>query len=367
MRVRPSDSARTDQDDAPASPETGCRVIPIGGGRKLVATPVFETYWRFAFARQDVFMRRARGEQPPWTEDAIIAAHRFTNVYRASDRVSQYLIQRVIYEGVPGAEEVFLRTMLFKLFNKIKTWERLCDRVGTITRQSFDRPRYEKIFDELFDSGESIYSGAYIMPSPPFGADRKHANHLRLVDHMLSDGAPMKIQRARSLEEVFTLLRGYPSLGDFLAFQLAIDLNYSEMINFSEMDFVVAGPGAKDGIRKCFADTAGLSEAEIIRVVCEMAGDEFARLGFDFQWLGNRRLQLIDCQNVFCEVDKYARVAHPEYAGRTGRTRIKQRYTPNTAPLPQRYPPKWNVSLPDANASLMRPPARRAVQQSLFT
>src|SRR5258707_9985183 len=40
----------------------------------------------------------------------------------------------------------------------------------------------------------------------------------------------------------------------------------------------------------------------------------------------SRRLQLIDCQNLFCEVDKYARVAHPNIAGRTGRTRIKQKF-----------------------------------------
>jgi len=37
--------------------------------------------------------------------------------------------------------------------------------------------------------------------------------------------------------------RDYPSLGDFLTFQFTIDLNYSEPIAFSEMEFVVAGPG----------------------------------------------------------------------------------------------------------------------------
>ena len=43
-------------------------------------------------------------------------------------------------------------------------------------------------------------------------------------------------------------------MGDFLAFQLLIDLNYSNLTDFSEMDFVVAGPGARDGIRKCSGD-----------------------------------------------------------------------------------------------------------------
>ena len=51
----------------------------------------------------------------------------------------------------------------------------------------------------------------------------------------MSDCAPQKITDAASLKGVFELLRGYPSLGNFLAFQLAIDLNYSPLIGFSEM------------------------------------------------------------------------------------------------------------------------------------
>jgi len=65
--------------------------------------------------------------------------------------------------------------------------------------------------------------------------------------------------------EVFEILRSYPSLGHFLAFQFAIDLNYSAMLDFSEMDFVVAGSDAHSGIRKCFTDTSGFDDADVIR------------------------------------------------------------------------------------------------------
>ena len=100
-----------------------------------------------AVTRQELFLKRVRGEAPPWT-DPIIASHRFTNVYRTSDRVSQYLIRHVLYEGDAKPEEVFLRTMLFKLFNKVETWERLRDRVGAVTRRSFDVARYERALNE---------------------------------------------------------------------------------------------------------------------------------------------------------------------------------------------------------------------------
>ena len=317
--------------------------VRLPGGRVLKTTPVFDTYWRFASERQEIFMRRVLGSTPPWTEDPILSGHRFTNTYRASDRVSQYLIRHVIYDGSQKPEEVFFRTILFKLFNKIDTWEALRTELGAVSWREFAFETYAKVLDRLLDDGQRIYSAAYIMPSPAFGSPRKHRNHLRLIEHMMADGAPRKLGKASSLREVFELLSGYPSLGDFLAFQFAIDLNYGELTDFSEMEFVVAGPGARDGIRKCFTETAGLTEAEIIQVMAERADTEFKRLGMSFRNLWGRGLQLIDCQNVFCEVSKYARVAHPDVAGESGRTRIKQKFVPRPTPVPQWYPPKWGL------------------------
>ena len=49
-------------------------------------SPVYDTFWRFAHARQQVYHARLRGDPAPWTQDEILRAHRFTNCYRASDR-----------------------------------------------------------------------------------------------------------------------------------------------------------------------------------------------------------------------------------------------------------------------------------------
>ena len=51
------------------------------------------TFWRFAAERQAIFFRRFHGEPCPWTDDTILQEHKFTNAYRASDRVSQYRCQ----------------------------------------------------------------------------------------------------------------------------------------------------------------------------------------------------------------------------------------------------------------------------------
>ena len=56
------------------------------------------------------------------------------------------------------------------------------------------------------------------------------------------------------MAQAFEILRSYPTIGNFLAYQFVTDLNYGDLIDFSEMEFVVPGPGALDGIRKCFSN-----------------------------------------------------------------------------------------------------------------
>jgi 5-hmdU DNA kinase, helical domain len=310
-------------------------------------TVVLDSYWCFAAERQEVFFRRLEGAGRPWTSAPVIAEHKFTNAYRASDRVSQYLIRKVIYRNdLPQSrEEVCFRILLFKLFNKIETWELLEQRLGAITWEEYSFRRYDQLLSGAIGSGRRIYSAAYIMPpgSSAFGQRAKHQNHLKLLEMMMKHELPARLVDSKRMQDVFEL-RSYPTIGDFLAYQFVTDINYSPVTDFSEMEFVMPGPGALDGIRKCFAGLGGLNEPEIIRLMADIQADAFARLGLEFRSLFGRPLQLIDCQNLFCEVDKYARVEHPEFMGRTGRTRIKQKFSPIMEPIDFWFPPKWGIN-----------------------
>ena len=81
------------------------------------------------------------------------------------------------------------------------------------------------------------------------------------------------------MQESFEILRSYPSMGDFLAYQYITDINYSEITHFSEMELVIPGPGARDGIRKCFASLGGLNEVEIIKQCAVRQDEEFRNQG----------------------------------------------------------------------------------------
>ena len=320
-------------------------------------TVVFDSYWRFAVERLKVYLSRLSNPHGPWTDDAILRSFRFTNTYRVADRVSQYLVREVQYGSgrSQAPAELYFRTMLFKLFNRIETWELLERELGPVSWQSADLNGMARVLDGAMQRGATVYSAAYIMPSPKYGAARKHANHLRLLAAMMDDGMPARVERASSLAEVYDLLRPWPGLGSFLAFQYAIDLNYSALLDFDESSFVVAGPGALDGIAKCFASTGGRSAEFVIEMMVDGQESEFARLGLEFDGLFGRPLQPIDCQNLFCEISKYARVAHPEVAGSSGRTRIKQGYSGEGALSRPFFPPRWKLTVPDFAAIAYSP------------
>jgi thymidylate kinase len=309
-------------------------------------TVVFNTYWRFAAERQAIFFRRFRGFSGPWTDDPILNRYKFTNAYRASDRVSQYLIRDVIYRGDQSPREVFFRVILFKFFNRIDTWKRLIAAFGELTAKRFKPQQYDKVLTAAMESGELLYSGAYIMPSGGVGwrQDRKHRMHLKLLEYMLSQGLPERVAGARSMREAFELLKSVPTIGDFLAYQYVTDLNYSTATDFGENEFVVAGPGARDGIRKCFETLGGLTDADLIRFVSDRQDQEFGLRSLKFESLWERPLQLIDCQNLFCEVDKYSRVYHPDVKVKSGRARIKQQFRPSPTAIDYWYPPKWGLN-----------------------
>lgn len=307
---------------------------------------VFRYYFYFMQERMNMFWRRCEGKQV-LTDDQILKKYKFTNVYRACDRVSQYLIRHVIYEYLDDCNEddVIFRILLFKIFNKIETWDFLEKHVGLITLKTVD---FEKISDLLAQrmSMTPIFNNAYMMTGTHAKYNRlryKHEKWLAMLKNEIVEGGLIqKIERAKSLEEVYHLLKGCSFMGEFLSYQYAIDLNYSPCIDFSENSFVKAGIGAIRGIKKCFVSTRNNYE-EVIRYVQDNLEYFRDKYGYkDFVPLSCREPKLIDLQNCFCETDKYLRVKMPDLL--VGNVRIKQIYHPSSLPIHYYFPDKWNIN-----------------------
>ena len=108
--------------------------------------------------------------------------------------------------------------------------------------------------------------------------------------------------------------------------KLLIDINYSTVINFDEMDFVVPGPGA-DGLRKCFGLGVRDIEADLIRYMSDTQEEHFARLGLRF-WYRWTSLATDRLPEPVLRSGQVRKGGASEITGYSGRTRIKQRFTP---------------------------------------
>jgi hypothetical protein len=307
---------------------------------------IYDLYWYFASERQQVFERRVRGECRPWTSDPIIGTFKFCNTYRAADRVSQYLIHRVAYDDEQcSAEDRLFQILAFRTFSRIKTWEAVRQFLGhQPSLNDLASGRFTKSLEFAKESTKRLYTAAFILcATNAYGPSLKYLNHVELFRHMfLRNSIGGRLLAARSLRDIYEVLHGYPLMGDFMSYQLAIDLNYSNLFDFSENEFTQPGPGALRGIRKVFHNLGDYTPTEIILWMVDRQEQEFAQRGLRFQGLWGRPLHAIDCQGLFCETDKYCREAAPELT--STRKRIKCRFSASTDPIRFFFPPKWGIN-----------------------
>ncbi len=306
----------------------------------------YDLYWYFAAERQAIFERRYHGQSAPWTGDPILNEYKFCNVFRATDRISQHLIRDVIYsdDKTDPVDKLF-QIVLFRTFSKIETWEAILDTLGRppLISDLLD-DKLTRILDDRRETNQPIYTSAFILcANDAYSQGIKHRNHIEMLrDMFVAHDLATDIMSASSLRIVYDLLHSYPLMGDFMSYQIAVDLNYSAILRFDENDFTKAGPGALRGMRKCFISLGGYSPEDIIMYMVNNQEKEFRRLGLDFNGLFGRRLHAIDCQGLFCETDKYCRVALPELA--SARSRIKAKYTDAKKPSKLFLPPKWQLN-----------------------
>lgn len=318
----------------------------IKGLSGMVTTPIVSSrhndndmeqiFWEFVHARQAIFYARIQGLSRPWSEDEILNRYKFTNVFRASDRVSQYLIRNVSYNYSQEPEEIIFRTLLFKIFNLESTWEYILRTLGTPTIGTFDMVSMSTVLN----FAGKIFNNAYMMGGyPTWGFNRKHWNLLKTMEVMIEDGILAKIAAAPSLRYVYELLLPYPLMGKFVAMQYAIDINYGAAVDFDEDEFIQLGPGALRGMVRIFS----LSREEVLQDGMPYIRRMTEQQPSDVRLFG-RPLHLIDVQNLCCEFDKYCRAKFPD-EDMYGKKRIKEKYTPSDqGKVVYWFPPKWGIN-----------------------
>ncbi|KAM6499548.1 hypothetical protein JOM56_005056 [Amanita muscaria] len=331
-------------------------------GQTLRPTEVFDTFWYFSAERKAIDDRRRASEKFPWSDDPILNTYPFCNTYRVLDKGTQFLIREVIEKGSQTPEELVFRVVLFNTFTKIETWELLDEELGPLTWATYNRKRYSDVLAEAKSRGKTLYTGSFIKPAPHFGCPDNYMNHLFLLEHFMEQDLAGRLSNAEYLADVYEFIISFPSMGDFTTYQLMLNLSYTNILNFHRNDFVVPGPGARSGLRKMFGKSIDKVkspvrrfEVDIIHWLVETQDQHFKRLGITFSGLGPQKLPMdvADVEHTLCEVDKYSRLAHPQFKGK--RTEMRRLYERSLSPYPERpcLPKAW--SHPDRKIPRIKP------------
>ncbi len=79
--------------------------------------------WWYARQRQRVHDRRAAGDPPPWTDDPLLARHRFCEVHREDDRGTRWIrAWRAGHELLDGPDALYAY-LAYRLLNSVDTSE----------------------------------------------------------------------------------------------------------------------------------------------------------------------------------------------------------------------------------------------------
>lgn len=303
----------------------------------------FRYYFYFAHERMSVFWNKLHWKEV-LSEDSIFQTYRFTNSYRVLDRVSQYLLKNIIYGPWDfSKEDIIFRILLFKIFNKIETWEYIESINPWVSVENFNRDAINKWLSDLIKK-QSIFNAAYIITWRHGLYDHlknKHTKRLSMLKNEIANKNLLsKIISASSLESIFSLLRNCSLIWDFLAYQYTIDINYSDFINFDENSFVKAWIWSIRWIKKCFILSDKEKDFEKYIKFTQTNFEKYNRR-FWFKYVPElfwRKMTLIDIQNCFCETDKYLRVKMPKL--NLWNKRIKQKYKKAKKSIELFFPPK---------------------------
>lgn len=281
----------------------------------------------FIWEREAIRIARENGHSAPWTKDPVLAKYKFTNIHRCDDRVSVWVIDRLIEPATArGDEHLWFTLLIARLINWPPTLQALLDKgVIPCAPEKFDADLFEHTLERIKKDGKKVYSGAYMLyptKMEPGGNKSKAVakyiigsaveNADNISAALWNDGGMMSIERfVAELSKCF-------GISTFIAGQVAADLTYTGMDVEDLFTYAPIGPGSSRGLnyllgKQPFATWKQKEfNAELSNIFSEIV-----------EKLEIVDMTLHDVQNCMCEFSKYCRAV-------LGEGKPKTTYQPET-------------------------------------
>ena len=275
-----------------------------------------KTFLYWIEEREAIRLARVEGAKPPWTHDEILATFRFCNVRRRDDRVSQWIINRVLqpYANHPN---LWIMAALARFVNWPPTLNALMELGYWPTQSDPDWRGIGEALDARVAEGEQTWTGAYMIraESNPY-AEWYDWGKGRYITEVVIGGLWEDQERVlpwitHGVEHAWTAIHGHYGFGSFMTGQVVADLTYTPLLSDAPDLYTWAplGPGSKRGLNRLLGRglKEGLKQDDAVNLMCELRDTILAKLGSVYS-----DLTLHDVQNCLCEVDKYLRVYNGE-------------------------------------------------------
>tara|TARA_R110001599_G_scaffold16081_1_gene66021 strand:+ start:294 stop:1226 length:933 start_codon:yes stop_codon:yes gene_type:complete len=277
-------------------------------------------YWQTE--RENIRLQKEVSNLPsPWTNDLILQQYKFCQVFREDDRTTRWFREH-IRKPLAKNEDVLMATVIFRWFNHIDTGRTLIEHD---LLHNWDRT---KAIKEITKQPKWI-TGAYIIKTPN-GMD-KVTGVSECISHMWQDRKHLidKVISFNSLEDTWTLLRDYPYMGPFMAYEVVTDLRHTYLLEDAEdvLTWANAGPGAMRGLNRLTGRELGYSKRshDWVGEMQQLYKEVQTKLPVHIIQRNDLRYEMREIEGGLCEFDKYSRIFKGE-----GRTRSI--YKPNNLP-----------------------------------
>lgn len=267
-----------------------------------------EQFYTFVFKRQEIWHKRfILKKSYPWTKDLILQRYKFCNVYRELDKGTQILI-----ESLSGyrKEDIILNVILYRFFNVRNFFKVVGNNLQVV---NFDRLKLERVLDLAKDRGEKLFRDAYQTGNKNYNIDyRLGEKHVQLtflaeeiVDRM---DYLLDLFLSDNWNLVLNGLISFDNIGNFMAYQILLDLSYFKIYSWTDNDIVVVGPGAVGGLEAIFKN----SRVKDIYLLRDLQEKRFNSLGLPFKDIAYKKafsnfpyLSLSNIEHSLCEFRKY--------------------------------------------------------------
>lgn len=306
-------------------PYCGVREKVIKKAKPILNEENFRHLYNFVVRRYMIHKRKdVMGKPAPWTKDPILQEFKFTNVRREHDRETKWVLENIVHNPNLDYDNKLMNIALYRMFNKSTTLEAAALPADFPLDEYLSRsmllsklnkePKYTFFTNAFLTCGIKVALGNQEDTDDDFMPMRI----IKFANKLWNEGFVEKVKAAKNQKEVYNVIKSWKGLGEFLAYQIYVDMTYIPEFPFSENEFTVSGPGCIKGLKEVFQDFDGMTYDEALfwlrdnwETLMEERGYKWEpdKLFSDLE-PHDRYMNVMSLENCHCEISKYIRATN---------------------------------------------------------